>query len=87
MTERELRFWAAYRARKMLPSRRTEIYLAQVALMVARMNGSATQTIDDFLIREAVKAPEMTAEQGAYALSALADGPGVHVLGRKRKRG
>lgn len=50
MTERELREWQAYAARRMLPQRRTELYLAQIALVVAKaMGGAKDATLGDFL--------------------------------------
>lgn len=50
MTEREFRQWQGYAARKMLPQRRLEFYLAQIALTVARAVGGAEGlTLRDFL--------------------------------------
>lgn len=50
MEEREFRGWQRYAARKMLPQRRLEFYLAQIALTVARAVGNAENaTLEDFL--------------------------------------
>lgn len=50
MSARELEAWRAYSARKMLPQRRIEIYLAQIAMWVAKAFGGAKDaTLDDFM--------------------------------------
>jgi hypothetical protein len=50
MTEREFRDWQAYAARRMLPMRRLELYLAQIALVVVKAAGGAKNaTLSDFL--------------------------------------
>lgn len=50
MSEGELSRWARYAGRRMLPWRRVELLLAQVALVVARTMGGANEvTLDDFL--------------------------------------
>ena len=41
MTERELMQWQSYAARRMLPMRRLELYLAQIALVVVKAAGGA----------------------------------------------
>jgi hypothetical protein len=52
MTEREFRLWALYAKRKLLPTRRMEVYLAQVAQVIAAAMGGAKQvSISDYLIR------------------------------------
>lgn len=50
MTEQELRRWGWYAERRMLPMRRIELLLAQIALAVAKAMGGATDaTLEDFL--------------------------------------
>lgn len=50
LTEREFRQWQVYAARRMLPTRRFEMYLAQIAFLIARTMGSASEmTMSDFL--------------------------------------
>lgn len=85
MSEREFRFWQAYRARKMLPARRLEVYLAQIASTIARTAGNATLTVEDFILKEDKPMPKTTARDGAMVISALASGPGVRLLGQGRK--
>lgn len=50
MTEREFRGWQRYAERRMLPTRRMEFYLAQIALLIARTMGNKQEaTLADFL--------------------------------------
>jgi hypothetical protein len=50
MTERELQEWDVYRQRNMLPSRRLELLLAQVSLMIAKtMGGAKDAKLADYL--------------------------------------
>lgn len=50
LTEREFRQWDQYAARRMLPTRRLEMYLAQIAFLIARTMGNASEmTMSDFL--------------------------------------
>lgn len=56
MTEAEFQGWQAYAARRLLPTRRQELYLAQIATVVARVNGN-DQTMSDFLIQPAEDEP------------------------------
>lgn len=61
MTEGELRHWDAYTARRPLPFRRLELYLAQIALVVARsMGGSHDYKLADFLLFEEADKPDDT---------------------------
>lgn len=63
MTERELREWQAYAARRMLPQRRIELYLAQIALVVAKASGGAKDAaLADFLFDPEDEAPESGAD-------------------------
>jgi hypothetical protein len=50
MTEREFRAWGRYAERWGLPARRIEMYLAQIAWVVARTMGGAQEVaLRDFL--------------------------------------
>ena len=85
MSEREFRQWMRYAATRLLPSRRVEAYLAQVASVVAQCAGSEN-TLADFLLEFKAKAPKMTAETGAHVLANIAGAAGVRKLGQGRKR-
>lgn len=50
MTEREFWAWVRYAERKMLPQRRIELYLAQIAYLIAcTMGGAENVTLADYL--------------------------------------
>lgn len=50
MTERELGDWTLYAKRRMLPQRRLELYLAQIAMMVGVcMSGRKDAKLSDYL--------------------------------------
>jgi hypothetical protein len=49
LTEPEFTAWQHYAARRMLPQRRIELYLAQIALMVMRAGGNTRAKLADFL--------------------------------------
>lgn len=49
MLESEFHAWQWYAARRMLPTRRMEWYLAQVALGVATTNGAHEVSLSDFM--------------------------------------
>lgn len=50
MTEHEFRGWQQYAARRMLPTRRMEFYLAQIALLMAKTMGNQQEaTLADYL--------------------------------------
>jgi hypothetical protein len=49
LPEREFISLQRYAARKMLPQRRLELYLAQLALLVAQSGGAKDVTLQDFL--------------------------------------
>lgn len=51
MSEREFRQWTSYAREHVLPSRRVEVYLAQIAWAVARfMGGNENATVEDFML-------------------------------------
>lgn len=85
MTERELRLWARYSRQKMLPARRLEVYLAQIALRVAWSAGADNLSLDDMLF-DGRRRPVDNAESGARAIDAVAGGVKVIRLGQKRRR-
>lgn len=87
MTERELRLWMAYAAEKMLPTRRLEAYLAQIALVVARCVGSAEDiSIADFLFDAPKTKRKRKDNRDMTGLIGVAAGIGVRRLGQKRPR-
>lgn|GEM_PF-2463281 len=50
LPESEFRDWQRYAARRMLPARRVELYLAQIALLIDTRLGSAKDvTLSDYL--------------------------------------
>ena len=52
MPMRDLRALQTYATRRLLPSRRIEFYLAQLALLIARTMGGATKaTLADFMLQ------------------------------------
>jgi hypothetical protein len=89
MTERELGRWAKYARQQMLPTRRVERYLAQIAFAVVKtIPGSKAQSLTDFLISfvpQPIKAAPLKAEDLAHTMDAIAGGKGVYVLGARRR--
>lgn len=78
LTSVELGLWAKYAAKKMLPWRRMELHLAQVALQVARLSGNTDASLDDFLFEtpdEVELAPEDAAEFFGYSPRKPREGP------------
>ena len=66
MSEPEFQAWQIYAARRMLPQRRMELYLAQIAMLIARtMGGAKDVDITDFLFDPAEPDVEPTAEEEA----------------------
>lgn len=58
MPESELRGWQRYAVRRRLPTRRLELYLAQIALVIARTMGNAQEaTLADFLFDPDASSP------------------------------
>jgi len=50
MTEGEFSDWTQYAAKRMLPARRTELYLAQIAMFIAQSMGGAKNThLSDYM--------------------------------------
>ena len=70
MSEKELHRWQIYAARYMLPTRRMELHMAQIALWTARQAGAEDVTIHDFLFDP----PEEVSPEDAFANDAEALG-------------
>lgn len=49
MPERDFARWRRYAARRGLPTRRLELYLAQIAMLIAQTMGGSTQGLQEFL--------------------------------------
>lgn len=73
MTTRELGMWSVYAAKKGLPSRRRELYLAQIA----RMTGGGE--LDDYLLDHR-RARVGTVNDAAAEISQMAGGMVVRVV-------
>ena len=87
MSEREFRAWQRYAATRCMPSRRIEAYMAQIASVIAQVNGNSDMSIADFILEfKPKKAQKMTAESGAHMLANIANVPGVRKLGQGRKK-
>jgi hypothetical protein len=80
MLARELHAWEVYAARKMLPARRRDVYLAQVA------QAMAGGKLVDWLLDPSDEPPPLTSNEGAMALDTIAGGIGVRKLGQGRKK-
>lgn len=67
MTEAEFGDWQSYASTRMLPWRRVEMYLAQIALLIARtMGGHEGNDIRAFMF-DAADEPQESAEDQAAA--------------------
>lgn len=70
MTERELRQWQKYRMQCLLPSERQELYLAQIAQVIAgSMGGVRNAKLSDYLIELRTEGEDE--EQGAEDVDVL----------------
>jgi hypothetical protein len=66
MSEPEFQAWQVYAARRMLPQRRMEMYLAQIAMLIAAtMGGVKNAELSDYLFDPAEPEHEPTAEEEA----------------------
>jgi hypothetical protein len=52
ITEREFGIWRAYRLKHPLPSRKTELYLAQIAMKISQSMGTENASLRDYLLFE-----------------------------------
>lgn len=89
LSESELNFWYVYRQKRMLPHRRFEYYMAQLASRMSQLGvmwGGTGYQIQDFLFDEVVKKPKDTVETGAQAIGAIVGGIKVIKLGQKKRR-
>lgn len=69
MTESEFNLWSIYSRRFFLPSRRSDLYGAQLALITAKVNGAKDVTIEDFMFdpaRELDPAEQLKAAEEAF---------------------
>ena len=71
---------------KMLPTRRLELYLAQIAFHVHRSFKESDLNLMDFTF-DKQQPKQDTAESGAAAIGAIAGGRRVIRLGQGRKHG
>lgn len=62
MTEAEFREWQDYASKRMLPQRRIELYMAQLAYYMDRLNGARNRSIEDYLFDPVSPDAESTAE-------------------------
>ena len=88
MTEREFVHWQVYMGRRMLPTRRLEVYLAQLTFHVARAWGGAQNTkVTDYLLfdhREQDERPMTEDEQLEEAIQTFNFKPRLH---RRKEEG
>ena len=75
MTERELGMWRHYASKKLLPARRSELYLAQIA---QAMSGGP---LSNYLLRSPA---DVRSDEIADAVSEIAPLAGVRRLGQKK---
>jgi hypothetical protein len=65
MPEWQFAQWQHYAARKMLPNRRLELYLAQLAMWTAKAAGVKNVQLTDFLF-DHVEKPDEPADAAAF---------------------
>lgn len=66
MTEAEFGEWQQYAGRRMLPMRRIELYLAQIAMLIAKtMGGSKSSDLTDYLFEPADDDEDEAPEEAA----------------------
>lgn len=90
LTEAELNFWFKYSRKRMLPHRRFEYYLAQIASQISILGtayGGKAYPVKDFLFDEPdkIKNKKDTTESASQAIGALVGGVKVVRLGQKKK--
>jgi hypothetical protein len=84
MTEREFRVWIRYASQHLLPSDRSEAYMAQIASVVAQSVGNELTT-KDFLLDFGGK-KRKPVKESAGAIAAMLPAVGVRKLGQGRKK-
>lgn len=84
MTEREFGQWVSYASRRMLPMRRIELLLANIARITAGGEALAPFVFDKRL-REMLE-PKIVATLGdaATAIQTIAGGVGIYKLGERK---
>lgn len=65
MPEWQFAQWQHYAARKMLPNRRLELYLAQIAMWTAKAAGAKSVQLTDFLF-DPVQAQDEPADAAQF---------------------
>jgi hypothetical protein len=85
MTEREFGRWRRYAARRMLPSQRVELQLANIARMSAGGGDIEKFVVDPRLRDRITPKPVKTPEEGATAIAAMVGGAGVVRLGQVKR--
>ena len=83
MPEREFRSWVRYASTRLMPGRRMEAYLAQIASVIAQTSGN-DMSLSDFLLDFKPKGKKMKSTADAYAIANFAK-RGVRKLGQGRK--
>lgn len=85
LTEKEWLMWLLYDSQYRFPTRRMELYLARIAMVVAQtMGGAQNVSINDYLIKfERVEATEKN--KGAAAVFGAVNSKKVYMLGQGRK--
>lgn len=85
MSEHELGRWYAYARKRMLPGRRRELQLANIARLTAGSDAIAPFIFDPSLrtLLEPLPVPA-TAEDTAGLINAMIGGPGVYKLGERK---
>lgn len=92
MSIEEFALWQRFNSYNLLPIRRMEYYLAQIASMITYVNhslgGGKPHGLKDFLLDQQFKESqkEDTAETGAEAIGAVVGGIKIVHIGKKRKR-
>lgn len=63
LTERDFARWSRYARRRMLPQRRIELYLAQIAMLIAQTMGGSNSGLSDFLFDPKPEPNEIDVEE------------------------
>jgi hypothetical protein len=84
MTEREFRAWMRFAAEHWLPADRIEVYLAQIASVVAQTAGN-DMSIPDFVLNFTGK-KQKPPKDDVRAIAAMLPAVGVRKLGQGRKK-
>ena len=85
MSEREFRQWREYAAKRPLPTRRLEAYLANICSVIAQTAGNSEMKLSDFLLEFSAKAPPKKKPGTDVAIIGAIAGRRVVKLGQGRK--